>query len=54
MALGAEPGRLWRDFTRGHMINALIGVALGLFGASLTVRVLASLLHGADPYSPAT
>lgn len=52
MALGAEPGQLWRDFTKGHLITALIGVSIGLIGASQLVRVLEALLHGVDPYSP--
>lgn len=54
MALGAEPGRLWRSFTRGHLWTAVIGIALGLAGASQVVRVLASLLYGVDPYNAAT
>jgi ABC-type antimicrobial peptide transport system permease subunit len=54
MALGAESGRLWRDFTRGHLVTALIGVALGLVGASQAVRVLGALLYGVDPHSAAT
>ncbi len=37
MALGAEPQRLWRDFTRGHLLTVLIGVILGLVGASQAV-----------------
>lgn len=51
MALGAEPKRLWRDFTRGHLVAALIGVALGLIGAWQVVRVLGALLYGVDPHS---
>lgn len=54
MALGAEPGRLWRYFTRSHLVTALTGVALGLVGASQLVRVLQSLLYGVNPYHPAT
>jgi len=54
MALGAESGRLWRDFTRGHLVTALVGVALGLVGASQVVRVLAALLYGVDPRGAAT
>jgi predicted permease len=54
MALGAESTRLWRDFTRGHLLTALIGVALGLVGATQVVRVLGALLYGVDPYSVAT
>lgn|GEM_PF-1193103 len=54
MALGAEPRQLWMGFTKGHMITALIGVAVGLIGASQLVRVLESLLFGIDPYNVAT
>jgi putative ABC transport system permease protein len=54
MALGAEPRRLWRDFTRGHLIAALVGVVLGLIGASQIVRVLGALLYGVDPRSAVT
>src|SRR6185295_16578893 len=54
MALGAEPRRLWRDFTRGHLLAALTGVALGLIGASQVVRVLGALLYGVDPHSVVT
>ena len=54
VALGAESGRLWRDFTRGHFATALIGVAIGLIGASQAVRVLGAMLYGVDPRSTAT
>lgn len=51
MALGAEPRRLWRDFTRGHLLTVLIGVVLGVVGASQAVRVLGAMLVGVDPHS---
>ena len=54
MALGAESGRLWRDFTRGHLLAALIGVAIGLVGATQVMRVLGSLLYGVDPRNAVT
>ncbi|MDB6093516.1 MAG: permease [Verrucomicrobia bacterium] len=54
MALGAESGRLWRDFSRGHLVAALIGVALGLVGASQAARVLRALLFGVDPHGVMT
>ena len=54
MALGAEPKRLWRDFTRGHLLAALAGVALGLVGSWQVVRVLGALLYGVDPHSVPT
>lgn len=52
MALGAEPGQLWRRFSWGHLMTTLIGVGLGLIGMSQLVRVLNVLLFGVDPYSP--
>jgi predicted permease len=54
MALGAEPQRLWRHFTGGHLVTALIGVGIGLVGAAQAVRVLGALLYGVNPHSPAT
>jgi predicted permease len=54
MALGAEPRQLWTGFTRVHLLTALVGVGLGLVGASQVVRVLSSLLYGVDPRSVAT
>ena len=51
MALGAEPKRLWKDFTRWHLVTVLAGVALGLVGATQVVRVLNALLYGVDPRS---
>ncbi len=50
MALGAEPKRLWRHFTRGHLLAAVIGVALGLVAASQVARLLGTLLYGVDPH----
>ena len=54
MALGADSGRLWRDFSRGHLVAALVGVGLGLLGASQVVRVLGALLYGVDAHSVVT
>jgi predicted permease len=54
MALGAEPVRLWRDFSMGHLLGALMGVGLGLLGASQVMKVLGSLLYGVDPRSSPT
>lgn len=54
MALGGEPARLWRRFTRGHFLTAGLGVALGLAGATQVARVLGSLLFGVNPYNAAT
>ena len=54
MALGAEPTQLWRHFTQGHLLAALIGVAVGLAAATQVARVLGSLLYGVDPHGGAT
>ena len=54
MALGAEPGQLWRHFTRGHLLAALLGVAAGLAGATQVARLLGSLLYGVNPHGSVT
>ncbi len=54
MALGTEPQRLWVHFTCGHLLTTLIGVLIGLFGASQVARVFSPLLFGVDPYSVST
>ncbi len=54
MALGAEPVKLWWRFSRGHLLNTLIGVAIGIVGAVQLMKVFASLLYGVDPYGPTT
>ena len=54
MALGAEPTQLWWTFSRTHLLHTLIGVAIGIVGATQLMRVLESLLFGVDPYAPST
>lgn len=54
MALGAEPEKLWWIFTRGHLLNTLVGVSIGVVGATQVMRVLESLLYGVDPYGSST
>ena len=54
MALGAEPVGLWRKFTRGHVLTALVGVALGIAGTTQVIRVIQSLLFGVDARDPLT
>jgi len=46
LALGAEPFVLWRRFIRGHVLNALAGVTIGLVGAFQVARLLSALLFG--------
>ena len=54
MALGAEPTTLWWCFSRTHLLNTLIGVGLGIIGATQLIRVLESLLFGVDAYGVST
>lgn len=54
LALGAEPWRLWLTFSRGHLITALVGVVIGVIGATQLVRVLEALLYGVNARDPFT
>jgi predicted permease len=54
VALGATPRQiLWLVFGRGLAVIG-IGLAVGLFGAALTTRVLATLLFEIKPTDPVT
>jgi putative ABC transport system permease protein len=54
VALGATPRQiLWLLFGRGLAVIG-IGLAVGLFGAALTTRVLATLLFEIKPTDPVT
>jgi predicted permease len=54
LALGIEPERLWRRFSRGHLLTAALGVALGIAGAFAAGQVLQSLLFGVNRRDPLT
>jgi predicted lysophospholipase L1 biosynthesis ABC-type transport system permease subunit len=54
MALGARPARVVRAVVGQGMALALAGVTLGLLGAWLLSRLLASLLFGVAPTDRAT
>ncbi len=53
MALGGEPILLWRNFTRGHLFTALLGVLIGWLAATQVARILKALLYGVDAHNPA-
>jgi predicted permease len=54
LALGASPARLFADvLTRGAIVTA-IGLALGLTGAAIATRGMASLLFDVKPLDPLT
>lgn len=54
MALGAEPARLRRQVLSQAVLVAAFGIVIGLAGALLATRYLASLLYGVAPRDPVT
>jgi putative ABC transport system permease protein len=54
MALGAKAGDILRMVVRDGMQPAVAGVLVGLGGAALLTRVLASLLFETEPFDPVT
>jgi predicted permease len=54
MALGADRALLMRMVVGGGLQMALLGIALGLGGALVATRVLASLLYGVSTSDPLT
>ena len=54
MALGATPGRVMRDVLAYGLGLASVGLALGLGGAAVATRLLASLIFGVKPTDPLT
>jgi putative ABC transport system permease protein len=54
VALGASGDRVVRLVVRQGMVPALVGVGMGLVGAALGARLLASLLYGVGPRDPLT
>jgi predicted permease len=53
MALGAEPGQIFRSILRRGAKLALAGVGIGLVGAIALTRFLSSLLTEVEPTDPA-
>ena len=54
MALGAQPGDVFKMVLGQGMMLALIGVAVGLAGAFVLTRLMQSMLFGIEPTDPAT
>lgn len=54
VALGAQPGRVWRLVTFRGVRLALAGIAIGLAGALAMTKTLTSLVYGVKPDDPAT
>jgi len=52
MALGAEGGTVLRQLVGRGVAPAIVGVGIGLAGAVLTTRFMASLLFGVSPTDP--
>jgi ABC-type antimicrobial peptide transport system permease subunit len=54
MALGADAPTIIRSIVVGGVKLAAAGAAIGLIGALLVTRLMASLLFGVGPRDPAT
>ncbi len=54
MALGAQPGAVWRLIVFGGARLALVGIAIGVGGALAVTKIVASLLYGVKATDPAT
>jgi putative ABC transport system permease protein len=54
MAIGAQPRDVFKMIIGHGMALALIGVAIGLVGAFLLTRLMASMLFGIEPTDPVT
>jgi putative ABC transport system permease protein len=54
MAIGAQPRDVFRMVIGQGMMLALIGVGLGLIGAFVLTRLMATMLFGVEPTDPAT
>src|SRR5690348_7025752 len=52
MALGAQPAQVRRMIARHALVDAAIGIVVGLGGAALLTRVLGSVLFGVSPTDP--
>ena len=49
MALGAEPGRILRQFLQLGLLLLALGIPLGCAGAFLAARLMATFLYGVGP-----
>lgn len=54
MAVGADPGEIWKLVLRRGTTLTLIGLALGLIGSFLSARVLKAFLFGVGTTDPLT
>ena len=54
MTLGAQRGQVLGLAIRGAMTPVLIGFVLGLAGAAIVTRLIASQLHGIRPFDSVT
>ncbi|HEV2687873.1 MAG TPA: ABC transporter permease, partial [Bryobacteraceae bacterium] len=54
LALGASPPQLLWMLVRQGMLRAMAGIAVGLAGAWMLTRFLASMLFGVEPHDAAT
>jgi predicted permease len=54
MALGAQQGDVFRSVLGQGIVPALLGLCVGVIGASALARFLASLLYGVKPTDPMT
>ena len=52
MALGAERSQIFQRFLNKGMVMVFVGLAVGLLGAFMTSKVLASVLFGVDTNDP--
>jgi ABC-type antimicrobial peptide transport system permease subunit len=53
LALGAQPGQVQRMVSRQGLTVAILGVAIGLAGATMLTRFLSALLFEVEPMDPA-
>jgi len=54
LAIGADRHRVLGLVLWGGLRLVAVGLALGMAGAAVTTRVMATLLHGVTPFDPAT